>query len=263
MEISDIEYKEPEKFFIIPFRKREQFLEIFMNHMKNILEDENYLILIIHQDDKRHFNRGAMKNIGFLFIKECYPYTYKDKTLIFHDIDCMPWKKNIFNYNTNKGVVKHHFGFPKDISKALGGIFTIKAGDFERVNGFPNYWSWGYEDNVLYSRITKKNIKIDYSNFRELKHPDVIMLWDGYKKYVDENYLFNKINNENGIGISNISNLSYELSEYLNRNRIIRIDVKNFAVPGIYPKLQFKIPSVSFTSIGHKNYYNKLWGRNN
>ena len=33
MEISDIEYEEPDKFFIIPFRKREQFLEIFMNHI--------------------------------------------------------------------------------------------------------------------------------------------------------------------------------------------------------------------------------------
>ena len=44
MEISKITYNEPEKIFIVPYRDRERHLELFLNHMKHVLEDENYLI---------------------------------------------------------------------------------------------------------------------------------------------------------------------------------------------------------------------------
>ena len=66
---------EPDKFFIVPYRDRENQLEIFVNHMTKLMEGENYQILFIHQKDNRHFNRGAMKNIGFLYVKKKYPQT--------------------------------------------------------------------------------------------------------------------------------------------------------------------------------------------
>ena len=263
MEVSEIKYKEPEKFIIVPYRDRKRHLQVFLNHMEHILEDENYLMLIIHQDDKRNFNRGALKNIGFLYIKNLYPSTYKEKTLIYHDVDYVVWKKDIFDFKTQKGIVKHHYGFPPNIAKNLGGVFTIKAMDFEKVNGFPNYWSWGYEDNIFYNRIINKGIKIDYSSFRSIKHPDVVMFWDGYNKKVNENYLFNSIKNEKGWGINQISNVTYDLSDYENRKKLMFINVKTFNVPGNYPKLESKIPSGGFQNKNHRNMYNNLWGRNN
>ena len=86
--------------FVIPYRNREKELLFFNEHMKNeILNDmkENidYVIYFIHQKDKRPFNRGAMKNIGFLIIKEKFPETYKSMTIIFNDIDTLPKKKKI------------------------------------------------------------------------------------------------------------------------------------------------------------------------
>ena len=91
----------PKLVFIIPYRDREQQYNFFNRHMKYILEDvKDYKILFIHQKDKRSFNRGALKNIGFLIEKNLYPDHYKNITLIFNDIDTMPFTKNFFDFST-------------------------------------------------------------------------------------------------------------------------------------------------------------------
>ena len=141
---------EPDIFFIVPYRDREAHLEIFINHMKIILDGINYMILISHQCDARLFNRGGLKNLGFLWIKKKYPNTYKEKTIVFHDVDNVYYRKNILNWKTTHGKIKHFFGVGQKHSKSLGGILSVTGSDFEKMNGFPNYWSWGYEDNAMY-----------------------------------------------------------------------------------------------------------------
>ena len=104
----------PTEIFIIPYRNR-KFLKIhFEKYMTYILEDipkETYEIYFVHQNDNRPFNRGAMKNIGFLAMRNKYPNHYKNITFIFNDIDTMPVEKNYLNYSTTTGVVKHFYGF--------------------------------------------------------------------------------------------------------------------------------------------------------
>jgi hypothetical protein len=157
----------PKFIFIVPYRNREIYLDIFIKHMTYVLEDispDDYRIVVIHQSDMRSFNRGATKNIGFLYVKELYPEDYEDITLVFNDIDTMPKHKQYLQYIAHHGTIKHFFGF----KHTLGGIFSITGKDFERIGGFPNYWGWGYEDNLLQVRATRAGIQIDRSCFYDL-----------------------------------------------------------------------------------------------
>lgn len=159
--------------FIIPYRNREQHKYFFLKHMTPILEKYNYELIFVNQNDNRTFNRGAMKNIGFLYAKEKYE-NYKEITFVFHDIDTLPYREDLFNYHTSTNKIKHFYGF----TFCLGGIFSIKGEDFEKINGFPNYWNWGYEDNVIQTRALKNNILIDRNEFKEFCNMDILHLLD-------------------------------------------------------------------------------------
>ena len=172
----------PPKFiFIIPYRDREQHLQFFNRQMKYVLEDvpkDDYEIYFLHQCDVRKFNRGAMKNIGFLAIRDKYPNDYKNITLVFNDIDTMPFEKNVLNYKTVPGVIKHFYGY----KFALGGIVSITGQDFERMNGFPNFWAWGCEDNCvncIYDRAIAACIIVDRTTFFPIGDHIILQLYDG------------------------------------------------------------------------------------
>lgn len=154
----------PSAVFIIPYRNREEQRKIFEKEMKDYLdyiELDNYEFYFICQKDERCFNRGAMKNLGFLYIKYKYPDDYKNITLVFNDVDTLPTKESNIKFKINQGTVAHYYGF----AFALGGIVAIKGCDFEKTTGFPNYWHWGLEDNVLYKRVNAVGLKIDRTIF--------------------------------------------------------------------------------------------------
>lgn len=201
----------PKLIFIVPYRDRENQYKFFLRHMKFfILEDyspSDYMILFIHQNDKRTFNRGAMKNIGFIYVKNTYPNVYKNITLVFNDVDIMPINKGIINYETIPGTIKHFYGF----NFALGGLFSIKAGDFEYINGFPNYWGWGFEDNLIQKRAINANLTIDRSEFYEVLDKNFIIIFDKDKRISNKTNVYQFLK-EVPDGINSIYKLNYSFT---------------------------------------------------
>jgi len=216
----------PEKIFIIPYRDRIQHKTIFLHYMKTILEGQKYRIYFVEQNDKRKFNRGALKNIGFIQAKQNYPNNYRNISFIFHDIDLIPYKKGLFSYKANKGEAYHYYGF----NFLLGGIVGMNGEDFERINGYPNYWAWGWEDNALQQRFDKRiKGKTNRSEFLVINHPDVLTFYHGYNKTTSptNQAQYQKEYKDDLIysGIHSIKELKKTQSE---RNRINEIKVNFF-----------------------------------
>lgn len=220
--------------FIVPYRQRPAELAVFLSHMKYLLEDikDEYFIYIVNQADERPFNRGAMRNIGFLMAKKQFPENYKDIDLVFHDLDNLIGEKNQVDFKTKSGVVNHIFGNYKQ--QNIGGIFTMKGGDFERINGYPNFWGWGYEDMCLGRRITANKIDVIRNNFpfhdKRIVHLNFTPQQAVNRKVVNDinENLFKKSNLQNSIpdGIQQLKNL--DVCCNIISSKVKRYDVKNF-----------------------------------
>ena len=169
----------PARIFIVPYRDRATHRRDLLRCLNDLLDGEDdWEVFFVHQQDRRPFNRGAMKNIGFLLMRSRYPAYYRDITFIFHDVDTRPRHRGQFPYDTQHGVVSHYHG----TYYALGGAFAIKGGDFERTGGFPNFWGWGLEDNAMQDRCIRAGLRIDRSHFVPLRDPGVTRAFDGYHR---------------------------------------------------------------------------------
>jgi hypothetical protein len=228
----------PKIVFIIPYRDRVEHKEFFTIYMKHVLEDipkTDYEIYFVEQKNTLPFNRGAMKNIGFLALKYKYPNDYKNITFVFNDVDTVPYSKNVIDYDTVHGIVKHFYGF----RFALGGIFSIKGEDFERTNGFPNFWAWGGEDNYMQKRVEYVGLYIDRSVFFNILDKNILQLCDGVKRLICRKEAATVVNMTTSDGIITIRNLNYEFKdEYINvynfqtmrDPRVLRFEEQNIAI---------------------------------
>jgi hypothetical protein len=180
--------------------------------MKTVMEDydpETYKYLIVHQCDTRSFNRGAMKNIGFITAVKMYPKDYQNITFVFNDVDNMPMRKNVIDYATTPGVIKHFYGF----HYALGGIVSILGKDFARINGFPNFWGWGYEDNMLQSRAINAGIIINRDVFFDVNdNVNILHFSHGTERNMNV-YDFKQYQSKTKNGLFTIYELNYEIDD--------------------------------------------------
>ena len=203
------EVKIPKRIFIVPYRNRVQHKFFFCKYMSFILEDkDDYEIFFSHQCDARTFNRGAVKNIGFIAARNKYPEHYKDITFIFNDVDTIPFSK-IFDYETTHGIVKHYYGF----KYALGGIVVMKGVDFEKTNGFACFWGWGMEDNVLQKRCDRVGLKVDRSVFYNIGSPEILQLFDGISRIISKKDPWRGEYDDGQDGLSTMSQLSYTIDD--------------------------------------------------
>ena len=242
----------PKIIFIVPYRDREYQQKLFIRQMKYILEDipsSDYKIYFSEQCDNRDFNRGAMKNIGFLVMKSKYPEDYKNITFVFNDIDTMPYEKNLLNYQTSENNIKHFFGY----TFTLGGIVSVLGSDFEKTFGFPNLWSWGYEDNEFQRRSQYLGINIDRSQFYKILDKEIIQFTDDIYKQVNKKEFYRYRENTND-GIHTIQSLEYNIDE---ENNIIKIT--NFYIPFQNNQNENTIHDITVSSVPFR--YDKKKGR--
>ena len=226
----------PDIVFIVPYRNREQHKTFFTRYMKDfILKDVTYKwqIVFVHQCDMRAFNRGAMKNLGFKFLKDKYPKYYKDITVVFNDVDTAPYKPGVVDYQTIHGIVKHFYGF----NYALGGLVSMKASDFEELNGFPNLWAWGFEDNELQYRWIERfgEKTIDRTTFFKEGDSNILVIFHGHNKLVspkqkeefgDVGVRNRKPNAKWTNGLNTVYDVSYEVEEL--EQHVVMVNVSKF-----------------------------------
>jgi len=216
----------PKIVFVVPYRDKYLEKDFFAAQMLKVLEDypdTYYKILYIHQNDDQKFNRGAMKNIGFLILKNQYPNYYKKITLVFNDIDVMPYDSKTIDYKTTSGTIKHFYGF----KYALGGIFSITAEDFERTSGFPNVWDWGYEDIIFQKRTIKQNITTDYSQFFPFNDGNIIKLNSNTTKLLERDTNVQQYNIPRTDGFQSIIELNYIINEETGVVGVNKFNFKN------------------------------------
>jgi len=241
------EKKVPKRVFIVPYRNRVQHKFFFSKYMSFILEDkDDYEIYFSHQCDARTFNRGAVKNIGFMAVKNKYPEHYKDITFIFNDVDTIPFYK-IFDYETTHGIVKHYYGF----KYALGGIVVMKGNDFEKTNGYPGFWGWGMEDNVLQQRCEFIGLKIDRNIFYNIGSPEILQLFDGISRIISKKDPW-RGKHDNGMdGLKTITQLKYTIDDKSHNpsDNIFSINNPNIFIINISTFL-------TYIKFGSEEYYN-------
>jgi len=251
----------PKIIFIIPYRDRENQKNLFLRQMAYVLEDlppTDYKIYFAEQDDQRDFNRGAMKNIGFLAMKEMYSDDYKNITFVFNDVDTMPYEKNLLNYVTYENNIKHFFGY----SYTLGGIVSITGADFEKIGGYPNFWCWGYEDNMLQKRALAAKIRIDRDQFYKVGCKEIIQFADEMYKSVNRNEFDRYVGNRMD-GVGDISSLQYTIDEDQRRILITRFETPYKNTPENNTMYDIRTPSRQPFAAGKPNVAESLTEQGN
>jgi hypothetical protein len=127
----------------------------------------------------------------------------------------MPYTPNFLNYDTTHGNVKHFYGY----TFTLGGIVSITGGDYEKTNGFPNLWAWGFEDNMFQDRVNSHGLHIDRSVFYPIMDKNILQLKDGLHRVVNRQE-HNKVIMKTHDGIHTITDIKYEFDE---ENKYINI----------------------------------------
>ena len=91
---------------------------------------------------------------------------------------------------------------------------SFNARDFELSMGFPNYWHWGFEDNMLQKRTMQLNavMSIDRSQFYPVHDTDHITRVDSQDFVKTVNIVeFERYMNNVSEGFSDISDLDYDV----------------------------------------------------
>jgi RNA polymerase Rpb2, domain 6/RNA polymerase Rpb2, domain 4/N-terminal domain of galactosyltransferase/RNA polymerase beta subunit/N-terminal region of glycosyl transferase group 7/RNA polymerase Rpb2, domain 2 len=142
---------------IIPFRDgKDQNRTEQLNAWVQRSQHKGLNVLIVEQSqDGQKFNRGALLNAGFLFLKELCPGM---QTFVMHDVDVV-FPEEFVNayYGTDERAIMHVGSAVAGKGTELGRVLKFSKKAFEEVNGYPNtFYGWGGEDEAMAYRLNGK-----------------------------------------------------------------------------------------------------------
>jgi beta-1,4-galactosyltransferase 4 len=165
---------------IVPYRNREEHLEILLPRLQEKFLDKNYEIIISEQGNNDNFQIAIVNNIGF---RECV-----GDIIILHQVDYYPGDDIDYTFNGNVTLMgnkaifldknnislRPEYDIPggyRNFSQTIdpnfyGGVVMMSREHFEKINGLnPLYKGWGNEDEDLRERLKWANIPV----FRQSK----------------------------------------------------------------------------------------------
>jgi len=162
---------------IVPYRNRYEHLQEFKKSIVDYLDSnsyENYVIIIVEQDDAKLFNRGMLCNIGFLELeKQNCDY------IVIHDVDMIPIDVDYSYSEFPIHLATDNIPF----DSYFGGMTLFPSDVFKKINGFSNlYWGWGFEDDDLRYRCVKNSIPFT-THLTENISNDMLPIFNGVDAY--------------------------------------------------------------------------------
>ncbi|XP_067676419.1 beta-1,4-N-acetylgalactosaminyltransferase bre-4-like [Haliotis asinina] len=161
---------------IIPFRDREENLKVLLNNLHRVLQKQQaeYAIFVVEQETGTPFNRGLIKNIGYV---EASALCHFD-CFTFHDVDLVTESEKNTYWCGPRAV--HHarkldiWNYRQLQDKLFGGVLTFNETFFSTINGYSNlFFMWGAEDDDLFDRMLAKHLPFEiskYSRYTTLGH---------------------------------------------------------------------------------------------
>ncbi|XP_060081672.1 beta-1,4-galactosyltransferase 4-like, partial [Ylistrum balloti] len=150
---------------ILPYRDRRKHLVQFLfNVLPKLLRQQiDFTIFVVEQSEGSSFNRGLMRNVGFVEAMKTASYD----CFIFNDVDTViEDDRNIFYCNPDmirhlvSGISRNKYRLP--YQTLVGGIIGFTPEQFQRINGYSNlFFVWGAEDDDLYRRIIDEGYLIE------------------------------------------------------------------------------------------------------
>lgn len=164
----------PRLTIIVPYRDRADQLGLLVAGLAAYFDrdkvdcDVPYRVLIVEQETGLPFNRGAMKNVGYILARDISDY------VCFHDVDFLPiWAD--YSYADRPMPIAWHGAVVKPVNPArpsftfiatdeaqelFAPVLLCPLGYFAAVNGYANsYWGWGMEDTDLRMRFEAAGIQ--------------------------------------------------------------------------------------------------------
>lgn len=175
---------------IIPYRDRQEHLEILLPRLLEVFNDTDFEIIISEQNDTDNFRIACVENVGFLHsngdiivLHQVDYYPMDDVSYKVTNTPVLPAKKGIFLAKDNQNPRDYldipggyrNWGNEID-SNFYGGVIAMKKEHFIEINGLnPLYKGWGNEDEDLRERFKWANIPVnrnEVGTFLCLYHED-------------------------------------------------------------------------------------------